>query len=485
MANVAKEEIVSRECRHVTYCPPKDGGRGDLHVVKEILHLKDGTTTDALRFIKDFKRPFYITKPGYRNHKDKKESEEIKKLQEFSCTQTDLIRSISFALGDPGFQGPIRRRFRSPYIYGADINSTAIIKQGYRKRWPDINTPYSVCYADTETNVIDESGDIIISSLSWKNRVYTVVDKKFVQGYSNVIERLKALAIKLVGEVITKRNINWEFEIADDDSDIAIRTFRKAHEWGPDFLAIWNMDFDIPKYIAAIQKAGVDPADVLCDPSVPKEYRFYKYKQGPSQKVTASGKAMPIKPAARWHTLYAPAKFYVIDGMCSYKQVRTGQPECPSYALDAILTREKVGINKLDIEEAKNYEGLAWHKFMQSRHPLEYVIYNGVDCIAAEMLDEKITDLSIALPMLAGCSDFDNVKSQPRRVVDALHFFMQEHGHIIGTTSDEMRGDMDDLTVSLKDWIVMLPAHLVADNGLQLIEEIPHLRSNIRRDVGD
>lgn len=31
----------------------------------------------------------------------------------------------------------------------------------------------------------------------------------------------------------------------------------------------------------------------------------------------------------------------------------------------------------------------------------------------------------------------------------------------------------------------MLPAHLVADNGLCCIEEYPQIRSNLRRDVGD
>lgn len=31
----------------------------------------------------------------------------------------------------------------------------------------------------------------------------------------------------------------------------------------------------------------------------------------------------------------------------------------------------------------------------------------------------------------------------------------------------------------------MLPAHLVADNGLQCIEEAPELRTNVRTEVGD
>lgn len=479
------EDIVGRECRHVTYCPPKDNGRGDLHVVKEILHLKDGRIIPNLRKISNYQRPFWITKKGYQNHKDKKESEEISRLQEFRCTQTDLTRRIAMALDNPGMQGGMRRICRSPYVYGADITAAALIKQGYIDKWPDINTPFSVCYADTETDVVIGHEEILMATVSWKDRAYTVIQADFVKGFSNIIPRLHAMAEKLMGNVIKERNLKWEFVIANSEAEVVIKTFEKAHEWGPDFLAIWNIDFDIPRMIKALEKVGIDPAQVLCDPSIPPEFRFFKYKQGPSQKVTASGKATPIKPADRWHTLYAPAKFYVIDGMCAYKKVRTGQPEQSSYSLDAILTAEEVGINKLDIEEAKHVDGLAWHRLMQTKFQLEYIIYNGGDCICGEKLDEKINDLSIALPMMTGCSEFDNVKSQPRRTVDMLHTFMQKYGHVIGTTSDEMNDELDELTVDLKGWIVMLPAHQVADNGIQIIEEIPHLRSNIRRDVGD
>ena len=485
---INEEDIVARECRHVFHCPPKDGSRNDLHVVKEVLHMKDKSVISRLRPIPNYQRPFWLTRKGYRNHKDKKESEEIVRLQEFRSTQQDLVRSIAMGLENPTILQPfpnLRKACRSPFVYGADISASALIKQGYLDKWPDVSTPYSVCYVDTETDVVHGTEDILMATLSWKEKVYTIVKADFVKGISDVIPRLQAMAHKLMGDVIKERNITWEFVIGIDEADCVVQTFKKAHEWGPDFLAVWNIDFDIPRMIKALEKAGIDPADVLCDPVIPKQWRYFKYKQGPSQKVTAEGKVTPIKPAARWHTLYAPAKFYVIDGMCAYKQVRTGQPEETSYGLDAILTKEEVGINKLDIEEAKHLDGLAWHKLMQSKFQLEYIIYNGGDCICGEKLDEKINDLSIALPMMAGCSEFDNVKSQPRRVVDQLHTFMQKHGHVIGTTSDEMSDEMDELTVSLKDWIVMLPAHQVADNGLQVIEEIPHLRSNIRRDVGD
>jgi hypothetical protein len=320
----------------------------------------------------------------------------------------------------------------------------------------------------------------------------------FVDGHNNVTEKLHSLLKKYLGsipikdekgitqavDVLAKRGIDWQVEIVDSEIDVILRSMAKAHEWKPDFLAIWNLDFDISKTLNAIKKAEMDPADIFSDPSVPKEYRFFNYKQGPSQKVTASGKVTPIKPAARWHTVFCPSSFYVIDAMCAYRHIRTGQAEESSYSLDSILKKHNKG-GKLKFEEAEGKVGLGWHQYMQKNHPLEYIIYNVWDCVSMEELDEDIKDLQLSLPSMSGCSDFENFKSQPRRVVDELHFFVQKHDRVIGTTSDEMSEDLDDLTIGLKDWIIMLPAHLVADNGLRCIEEYPDLISNLRRDVGD
>ena len=90
---------------------------------------------------------------------------------------------------------------------------------------------------------------------------------------------------------------------------------------------------------------------------------------------------------------------------------------------------------------------------MQDRYPLEYIIYNVFDCVSMEILDEVTSDLSIKLPSASDLSDFENFKSQPRRLVDKLHYFYQEHGKVIATTSDAMADELDSLTMSNNDWI--------------------------------
>lgn len=482
--NIAKENLAGYECRFAVYCPPADQENEDLHVVKEIIHLKDGTRIPNLRLLRNYKRPFWITKKGCRNYKDKKEWEKLDRVIEFQSTETELVRSVSRALAEPWFKGDKRRLCRNPYIFGTDILSTAVLKRSYMDKYPELTTPYSMAAFDVETDVNRGSDEIIMATLSYRNKVVTAIQKIHVQGHVNVVEQLHALLKKHLGSYVEKRKIEWEVLLVDSEVDCIRETFKRAHEWKPDFVAIWNIDFDMAKMLKALERARVNPKDVFSDPSVPAKFRHFRYKQGPKQKVTASGLVTPIKPSAQWHTVYCPASFYFIDAMCAYRHIRTGSQEEPSYSLDAILQKH-LGVRKLKFDQGDGLAPLEWHQFMQERFPLEYVIYNVFDCVSMEELDEKTNDLSLSLPMFSGCSDFENFKSQPRRLADNLHFFALANGRVMGSTSDQMANDLDKDTIGLDGWIVTLPAHLVMDNGLRNIAENPHQSTNIRAHVGD
>jgi len=479
-----EKKVVGRECRHVVYCPPPQGHTADCHLVKEVVHFDDNTTDTNIRLIKDYKRPFWITRQAFRNHKQKKEWEKLEHVEKFECTQTNLVRTIAKAIGDPGFVGGIRKLHRNPYIYGSDILSTAVIKKSYQTKYPNLITPYTRAMFDVETDVNNGTEEIIMATLSFGTKVITAVQKSFVDGRSDVVNKLFAMLDKYLGDYVKQRNIKWEVVIVDKEIDCVTSCFNKAHEWRPDFVAIWNIAFDMKKILEACTRARVDPKDIFSDPQVPYAYRHFEFVEGPSQKKTENGKMTPIKPPARWHTVYCPSSFYFIDAMCVYKHVRIAEGEEPSYSLDNILQKH-LGVRKLKFEEAEGMTGIDWHQFMQERYPLEYVIYNVFDCVGMELLDDTISDLSLTLPLFSGCSDFANFKSQPRRLADNLHYFALENGYVFGTTSDEMKDELDALTIGLEGWIITLPAHLVADNGLLCILENKHMRTNIRTHTAD
>lgn len=448
-------DIEAIECRFATYTQStEEGDYSDYHLIKEIVHHKDGTSTPNLRGITNYKRDFWITKKGMQNHTDKKEWELIENVNAFKSTQSELTRSVAKALGTPWFKGNLKKLQASPFIYGTDISSTAIIKQSYADKW-DKRSKYSVAVFDTETDVLHGTGEIMMATVSYKTRLITVIQKRFLQGQSNAVERIRKLADVILEKYIKDRNITIEIAVVDKEIDIVKLTMAKAHEWMPDFLAVWNIEFDMDKIIAACERARVNIADILNDPKVPPRYRHFKFKKGPAKKTTASGQVMSIPPAARWHSVTSPASFTWIDAMCTYKHTRIGEPEEPSYSLDAIL-QLKAKITKLKFEQAKEYTGLMWHQFMQEKYPLEYVVYNMFDCISMEILDEVTKDLSLSLPTFTGCSDFADFKSQPKRTSDKLHYFCLRNNRVVGSVSQEMTNDHDSLTVDLSGWICLM-----------------------------
>lgn len=490
---------IGYECRFATYCGTPDGEDVDLHVVKEIEHYSDGTTKPGIRLVRNFKRPFWVTKKAYRNHSDKKEWEDIEKVERYMTTRSNQNQSFARALGTPYMADKDYRKIaRSPFLYGSDILSTAVIKKSYLDKFPDLKTPYSVAVFDTEKDVVNGTNEVIMATLSMGKKVFTAVQSSYLEGTVDPYDRAHELFNKylrkmegkdqdgkdIIFDLVEKRQLQWELVIVDREIDVVLECFKRAHEWKPDFVAIWNIDFDVPFIVGAIERAGLHPRDVFSDPAVPLQYRFFKYKQGPKKKKMASGKEMPIKPADQWHTVYTPASFYFIDAMCVYRKRRVAKGELSSYALDYVLEKEGC-IRKLKFAEAEGLVKLDWHIFMQSRYKLEYIIYNVVDCVSMEELDEKTTDLRFGMPLACGCSDFETFKSQPRRTADAMHYFALKNQKVFGSTSDEMVSELDEKTLGPDGWIVTLPAHLVTHNGLKCIEEDPNLRTNIRVHVAD
>lgn len=479
------------ECKFSVYCPPPKGGKVDYHLVKETVHMADGSTRPHVRMLDNYKRPIWRTKKGYQTHNDPKEWERIDRVDRFETTQSEMDWSIRKALDMRWFKGDPRELRKNQYLYGIDLLSTCVVKKDYMDTFSGMDSVYDVACFDVETDVVEGYDEINMATLSYRDRVITAIQKRFFEGYGFVEDRLRECFAKHIGDVYAERKIKWEVVLVDSEIDVVKACFEKAHEWKPDFIAIWNINYDMKRLIRACEKAGVYPQDIFSDPAVPREHRFFRYKEGSAKRTTASGKVMPIPWQAQWHTVFCPASFYFIDAACVYWNLRSQKGKDPSYALDFILKKTFKGkIRKLKFEEGASLRGIDWHKFMQAKFKFEYVIYNVFDCVSMELLDEEIKDLRLTMPSFAGWSDFASFNSQPRRLVDKLHYFVMEQPcngstHVIGATSDLIKTGFDEMTTKLGGWIVTLPAHLVADNGVQIIEEDGSLRTNIRLHVGD
>lgn len=483
-----EEDVLGYECKHTVYMkgPVVNGRKHDLIFIKLNAHMKDGRIIPTTRYEIDYQRPFWITKEGFRNHNEKKEYEELSKLKEFRCNQSELVDSIKRAIRTPG--RTLKEVCENPYIYGADITPTTLIKESYMRKYPGLNSINTVAVLDIETDVVYGTEEPILVSITFGDKAIIASTKMYRKGIPDFKAQLEKYYYERIKDVpeIDSRNIKVEIVDADTPLEAIEVVMAKAHEWKPDFISIWNINFDIPKIIETIDRYGGSVNDIFSDPSVPKPFRNVWYKEGPAQKVSVSGKMEPLHWADRWHTLYAPASFYFIDQGCVFRKTRMAKGREASYALDYIL-KKHTNVSKLKNELADTMTGLEWHKHMQVNEKLDYAVYNIVDCAACEVLDEepKVRDLRLSISMSCGYSDYDKFSSQPRRTVDDLHFLCLELGYVIGTTPKDIETEYDKLTLSIKDWIITLPAHLLTETGLKLVRECPDLATLIFRAVYD
>jgi len=475
----AADQIVGKECRHITYCVTADK-QSDLHVIKEWIHYKNGDVLPNLNLIFDQPREFWVTREGFRKHEDKLEWEEETRLKRYVArNNAELPKAVCRALGITSPNMSMRYLARSPYLYGTDISSQALIKYEYAMKYPDTKTPRAkVAVLDIETDVVDGREDIILIALTFKDKVCLVINKQFTKTMVDVEEKFNKKLKELLGEYVDKRNIKVEVVMARDEGHCVAEIMKRAHEWSPDFITVWNIDFDIPKIITALERGNYNLADIFSDPRVPEEYRFFRYRQGPSQKVTQSGKIMALHPADRWHVVECPAGFYFLDAMCLYKRLRVAAGNEPSYSLDAILGKQ-LNLSKLKFTQVDHLTGLDWHVEMQTKYKIEYMVYNIFDCIAVELLDDLTGDVAQSFPILCGYSDYSTYTSNPRKIVDDLHFVCRQKGLVIGTTSDDMVSDLDKYVVDMNAWIVTLSSYMMDDLGVKIIEQLPNQSTTI------
>lgn len=480
-----KEDILGYECKHVVYSkgPTINGAKNDLSLVKLKIHTKDGRIIPTTRLVYNYQRPFWITKEGFRNHEEKKEYELIEKVKEYRSTQVDLVDAIKRTIFAPGRR--LRDVCNNPYIYGADITTPVLIKQKYMEKYPNLLSDNTLAVLDIETDVIHGTEEPILISLTMKDKVIICATAMYTRDMPNFKERLDKYFYERIKDVpeIEQRNIKLEIVECLTPLVAIEKIFERAHQWQPDFISVWNLNFDIPKIMEAITKYGGDANEIFSDPSVPKPFRNVWYQEGPAQRISDSGVVNNLHWADRWHTLHCLASFYFVDQAAIFRAVRVSKGKEASYALDYILGKY-TNITKLKNEKAEQYTGLDWHIYMQKEQKLEYAVYNIVDCVACEILDEepKVNDISKAISSSTGYSEYIRYPSQPRRTVDKLHFFCLSKGEVIGTTGTDPVTEFDKATVKIDDWIITLAPHMMVETGICNISELP--KHNTRIFVG-
>lgn len=437
-----KENIKGREWRFGLQLPTGKNGE-DYHLVKEYVHTNDGGVHPNMRVVSNFQRPIWFLKKMYQTYTDKKEYEREDRLDMIMTTQSALRNLVAQSVGRPWSQEPLSELLVSPYVYGGDIPSTTIMnRELYQKENSHIvRGAYRNATFDTETDTVFGTGEIIIATMTMLPQVHCVVRRDFMHmiGDEEFDRRFKAIMEEKLGGEISEHNLTITYELVDSEIEIVEKSFKWFHERKPDWVSVWNLDFDVTKVLEACKRANVDPRTLLCDPGIPWDYRMCRYKKGQTKKVAASGKAKPVAPYDQWHVLFLTASFWMVCAMATYRLLRLGEQEERSYGLDAILHKE-LEVRKLRHPPADMYVKEKWHQVMQKDHKFVYLAYAVFDALSMALLDKKTKDLSHRLPAMADITGFDQANSQPKRLRDAFYVFArEEHNCIIGSVGYEKR----------------------------------------------
>ncbi|QAX96020.1 hypothetical protein [Vibrio phage vB_VmeM-Yong XC32] len=462
----------------VLYETSKDSRTEDLLIVKERLRNPEtGAEKPSLRLVRNYKRQFAITKKALRTHKQKKEWEFKENCDFYECTSAELPFRIAKALNKHGRHYRLGDLCESPYVYGADISSSVLYKHhadvANAKKNGAWNPDMSMAVMDFETDMLNGTEYIISGAVSFGDKALIAVTEEFIEGCTTaeqIEEEVNKLARHYIKKDMEERNIKLKVTVCKNDFEVCARLMQFCHALKPDFLVFWNAGFDIKKMIDSCKRHRVDPANIFCDPAIPPEFRKFNFRESKSNKVMASGKKLNFSAADLWHVIECPASFYIIDAMSVFKMLRVVEGMRRSYSLDAIL-EEELGFRKLEYEaeEASGNHNVSWHRAMQRTHKLIYLVYNLFDCVSVELLDKKTGDLAKKIALYADGSEFSTLKSNPKRLANALHFYLDDQDKVICTTSTNMtEEEFDHLVIGKKDWIVTLANELTHKHGADI-----------------
>lgn len=402
----------SQDDAYVAYCKHCDTGE----IIQKVVEAPECT--------------IWITKPEYRTFTHKKEWASKKELDEYQVRWKDRAEFIWNILN----ADPMRPRWRSmryvrlkdqlssPFVFGADIDLGVRMKYKLLKmsggRKP-VN--FNVGHLDIETDVNGTNQIILITFMNGNGDTYVSILREFFKDHTpDEVEKMwreevepnfrAALNEDGLKAYTNSEPIKLHLKILDDEVSLIKWTFANIHQCRPDFMTIWNMDYDIPYIIERCQFRQLDPADIFCAPDLPKKFRMCKYHLDKGKK----GGHM----TDRWSVFHLTDYTKYIDAMCSYGRIRKAKPKEASYRLDAIGGKE-LGTGKLSFGDGND------HYTMQLHHQVEYTVYNIVDVLILRCLELKNHDMRTML-MLTGDSLIDDFAHQSVQLKNTFYVHLNE-----------------------------------------------------------
>lgn len=429
---------------------------------------EDGTP--RLKYFVNPTKRVWVTKKQLRTHQDLKEWEYLKNLDMYTVTDKNANDILSRAIyGYAGRNSSLFSLNRSPYTYGTDITMLSLIKRAYNKQTSINPMELNVGKLDIETSVLQDrriinicyvdgkTKTVYMAVARWKfdeptQRVHVVTEEQIATETDKI---LREKFTKLKPKVKSKVNLNYKFvvKLCDTEEEIIRWTFARLHECKPMFCGIWNLSFDIEYIIMRLQVLGIKPEDVFCHPDVKAEFRWFMYKPDKSEVEHHTD---------AWHQVECSGYTKFVDDMCMYSRLRKVYGREISYKLD-IIANKILGIKKLEIIPG------ATHRKLQTTRFFHYSVYNGLDGILLDLLEQSNDDTASMLGLLENTPVGDFSK-QTVMLKNTFFDYCLENGMVSGSTSGKNVFKHSEL-LGPKLGGAVLPPLLAKDTGVAILDD--------------
>ncbi len=443
-------KIIERRFMHsICVRPNKDR---NAVIVRERVKYDNGNIQPNTKMFIDPKRSFYITKKKYQTYKFKPEYEYLNRLDRYIVPDVDLHRKLAELQNIRGYARN-DQLFKSPYIFGADINIEALVKMKYLDDFPNSTIKPVYGFLDIETSV--DTDEIMLISYICGNQVFTAVLEHFSYKDENNYrvkvdaEELLAHCNNELNEYVEKYQLKFDIHILPDEISMMKWIFGKIDEIKADFIGIWNINYDIPKIVERIYHHKYNPSPIFSSSDIPSEYQYFNYYED----------KRPVDHfSLKWHWLYSTCHSQFIDSLGLYSHCRRTAGYRSSYKLDNVL-QDELKLSKLPLDGKS-------HVIAQRHHFKDYVAYNIFDVVGLNILEAKNMDI-LSLATLSGPSPVAKFATQTVRVTNDMYWDLIKKGMILSSVSnDDDFIKLDKLFINAGG--AVLPPERVNDVGVKL-----------------
>ena len=485
--------------QYIHGCYVKTSYDDDAVVMKVRVYSEDKEPYNAIKIVQNPTRAVYITKPEYRSHDRKKESEDLNKVDKIVVKNATMAKEIYNQL-NPG-KGQFVRYVslkdvnKDPFVYGTDVSIETLIKHRlnvrFKKDYKNKVLPYTTGFYDIETDI--KTGKMICATVTHENKIYTAVleemmfyeDDNGVKHKAEISDLMEMFSTIFptyldslkpeINPLLEGYEFTPHFKVCKTPAEMVMWLWQCIEKNKTDFLGIWNIVFDMPKTLLALTDEGIDPADVMCSKDVPRKFRKCEFVID-EKKVD--------HPAKKWHWMYVTGHTQPLDSMCLYSHLRTVKGK-ESYRLEDILKKE-IGAGKLYIKDDKMPDDASttdWHRYMQAHRPLVYVIYNQVDCVSLGIVERKNRDIT-QMVALSKDTTYNAYPRQTKKTANDLHFYcLEKLNKVMASTPKTAYTEFDE-RITLAGGAVLMPER-ASGCGAHLLMDRPSVETMIHPYVAD